>query len=149
MTLRFTQPARGTPAETTRLGHTESEAGVSDRAAAPEGRALLLGPFRLFASERLLFEGDKPVRLGGRTLDLLVALTDRAGDLVSKRDLVNIVWPDTLVVEANLTMHIAALRRTLGDGRAAARYIVNGAGRGYRFVAPSHFPMHRRQPSCK
>ncbi|WP_213736890.1 winged helix-turn-helix domain-containing protein [Bradyrhizobium sp. dw_411] len=112
---------------------------MSDQAAVPEGRALLFGPFRLFASERLLFEGDKPVRLGSRALDLLVALTDRAGDLVSKRDLVNIVWPDTLVVEANLTVHIAALRRTLGDGQSAARYIVNSPGRGYRFVAPITF----------
>jgi DNA-binding winged helix-turn-helix (wHTH) protein len=138
MTLRFIQPARGTP-ETVRLRRAESEPGVSDRAAIPEGRALLFGPFRLFVSERMLFEGDKPVRLGSRALDLLVALTDRAGDLVSKRDLVNIVWPDTLVVEANLTVHIAALRRTLGDGQGASRYIVNSPGRGYRFVAPITF----------
>lgn len=94
------------------------------------------GPFRLLTAERILREGDRPVRLGSRALDILIALVARAGELVSKRELVAIVWPETSVVEANLTVHVAALRRALGDGQAGNRYIVNVPGRGYRFVAP-------------
>ena len=68
-------------------------------------------------------------------MDILVALTDRPGELVSKRELMSLVWPDTVVVEANLAVHVAALRRVLGDGQAGCRYITNVPGRGYCFVA--------------
>jgi DNA-binding winged helix-turn-helix (wHTH) protein len=112
---------------------------VVDQAIAPGKPALLFGPFRLLTAERMLLEGDKPVRLGSRALDILIALVEHAGDLVSKRDLVEIVWPDTVVVEANLTVHVAALRRALGDGHAGNRYIVTSPGRGYRFVAAVTF----------
>ncbi|WP_456815210.1 winged helix-turn-helix domain-containing protein [Bradyrhizobium sp. USDA 4529] len=61
---------------------------------------------------------------------------ERAGELVGKSELVDLVWPDTVVVEANLTVHVAALRRALGEGHGRSRYIVNVPGRGYRFVAP-------------
>jgi (S)-citramalyl-CoA lyase len=98
--------------------------------------ALLFGPFRLIPAQRLLLDGDKPVRLGSRALDILIALVERRGALVSKRELMGVVWPDTVVVETNLTVHVAALRRALGDGQAGNRYIVNVPGRGYRFVAP-------------
>ncbi len=94
------------------------------------------GPFRLLNGERTLWNGDRPVRIGSRALDVLIALVTRAGELVSKRELVAIVWPDTIVVEANLTVHVTALRRALGDGQDGNRYIVNIPGRGYRFVAP-------------
>jgi len=94
------------------------------------------GPFRLFVTQRRLLESDRPVRLGSRALDILIALIGRPGELVSKRELMSVVWPDTVVVEANLTVHVAALRRALGDGQGTARYIVNIPGRGYRFVAP-------------
>ncbi len=98
--------------------------------------AISFEPFRLFVTRRLLLEGDRPVRLGSRALDILIALVKRPGELVTKRELMGIVWPDTIVVEANLTVHVTALRRALGDGQAGNRYIVNIPGRGYRFVAP-------------
>jgi predicted ATPase/DNA-binding winged helix-turn-helix (wHTH) protein len=98
--------------------------------------AVLFGPFRLLVRERALFDDDKPVRLGSRAMEVLVALVERAGELVTKRDLIRIVWPDTVVVEANLAVHIAGLRRALGEGQTANRYIINVPGRGYRFVAP-------------
>ena len=98
--------------------------------------AVLFGPFRLLVRERALFDDDKQVRLGSRAMEVLVALVERAGELVTKRDLVRIVWPDTVVVEANLAVHIAGLRRALGEGQTASRYIINVPGRGYRFVAP-------------
>ncbi|WP_213772720.1 winged helix-turn-helix domain-containing protein [Bradyrhizobium sp. dw_78] len=98
--------------------------------------ALLFGPFRLFTKQGLLLEGDKPVRLGSRALDILIVLVEAAGELISKNELMARVWPDTNVEPANLTVHIAALRRALSDGRAGNRYLVNIPGRGYRFVAP-------------
>jgi predicted ATPase/DNA-binding winged helix-turn-helix (wHTH) protein len=99
-------------------------------------RTFLFGPFRLSPSKRVLFEGDRVVRLGGKAIEILIALVERAGELVSKRELVAIAWPDTFVVEANLTVQMAALRRALGEDDAANQYIVNSPGRGYRFVAP-------------
>ncbi|MBW8855715.1 MAG: winged helix-turn-helix domain-containing protein, partial [Bradyrhizobium sp.] len=71
-----------------------------------------------------------PVRIGSRSLDILVALTDRAGEVVSKRDLLDSVWKGVVVDEAGLRVHMSSLRRALGDGRDDARYIVSVAGRG-------------------
>jgi predicted ATPase/DNA-binding winged helix-turn-helix (wHTH) protein len=97
------------------------------------------GPFRLLPAQRLLLEADKPVPLGSRALDILIALVEGEGELVSKSELMARVWPDTIVVEANLTVHVAALRRALRDGRSGNRFLVNIPGRGYRFVAPVTF----------
>jgi len=102
-------------------------------------RTAAFGPFRLVAVERLLLDGDRPMRLGSRALDILIALVECPGELVTKRDLMAIVWPDTTVVEANLTVHVAALRRALGDDHDGNRYIANIPGRGYRFVAAVNF----------
>jgi DNA-binding winged helix-turn-helix (wHTH) protein len=96
--------------------------------------ASAFGPFRLFPAHKLLLEGDAPVRIGSRALDILIALVERAGDLVTKKELLVSAWPTTTVDEANLRVHIAGLRKLLGDGQSGARYIVNVAGRGYRFV---------------
>jgi len=113
------------------------------------GRAYLFGPFRLSATERALQLGDRQVRLGSRALDILITLVERAGELVSKRDLIDQVWPDTTVVEANLTVHVAALRRALGDGQGGNRYVVNIPGRGYRFVAPVAIAEKNVPPSAQ
>src|ERR1700757_2535784 len=94
------------------------------------------GPFRLLAAERQLKKGDEPLQLGGRALDTLIALVERAGEVVTQRELISRVWPDVTVDEANLRVHIASLRKALGDGREGTRYIVTVAGRGYCFVAP-------------
>jgi predicted ATPase/DNA-binding winged helix-turn-helix (wHTH) protein len=98
--------------------------------------ALSFGPFSLFAAERLLKKGDEPVPLGGRALDILIALAERAGEVVTRKELISTVWPDVTVEEANLRFQMAALRKALGDGRDGARYISNISGRGYCFVAP-------------
>lgn len=94
------------------------------------------GPYRLFPSERVLVDGEKQLPLAVRALDLLIALVERAGELIPKDDLVSRVWPATFVEESNLRVHLAKLRRALGQGREGARYIVTEAGRGYRFVVP-------------
>jgi DNA-binding winged helix-turn-helix (wHTH) protein len=93
------------------------------------------GPFRLLPTLFLLLEGDKPVPLGSRALEILIVLLQRPGELVSKQELMARVWPNVFVEPANLTVHISALRRMLRDGRDGNRFIINIPGRGYRFVA--------------
>jgi DNA-binding winged helix-turn-helix (wHTH) protein len=102
----------------------------------PAGMSFVFGQFRLFPTQRLLTEADKPVRLGSRAFDILVALLERPGELVTKEELMARVWPNTFVAPANLAVHISALRRALGDRREGNRYVLNIPGRGYRFVAP-------------
>jgi predicted ATPase/DNA-binding winged helix-turn-helix (wHTH) protein len=94
------------------------------------------GSFRLIPSQRTLFEGGKPVRLGSRAFDILVALVERAGQTIAKEELIARAWPGTVVEEAALRVHVAALRKALGDGRGSTRYIANHPGRGYAFIAP-------------
>jgi predicted ATPase/DNA-binding winged helix-turn-helix (wHTH) protein len=94
------------------------------------------GPYRLLAAQRLLLEGDKPVRLGSRAFDILAALVERAGEVVGKEELRARAWPETFVEESNLTIQVSALRRALGDGQGGHRYVVTVPGRGYNFVAP-------------
>jgi predicted ATPase/DNA-binding winged helix-turn-helix (wHTH) protein len=95
----------------------------------------LFGPFRLIVSKRLLLNGTTPVVLGGRALDILIALVERAGEVVSHGDLVKRVWSGFIVESTSLRVHIAGLRKTLGDGRDGARYITNVPAKGYCFVA--------------
>ena len=97
---------------------------------------VVFGSFRLVPAQRMLSEDGKPVRIGGRALAILAALTERAGDTISKEELIARAWPDTVVEEAALRVHIAALRKALGDDRAGKRYIANHPGKGYAFVAP-------------
>ena len=103
--------------------------------AVPAAREIAFGPFRLRPAQFLLLEGDKPVRLGSRALEILVVLLERPGELVSKEQLMGRVWPDIFVEPANLTVHISALPRMLRDGRDGNRFIINIPGRGYSFVA--------------
>src|SRR5437762_3551117 len=73
------------------------------------------GPFRLLPTRRLLLEGDKAVPLGGRALDLLIALVEHPGEVITKPELIAKVWPHAFVDEGNLKVRIAALRRALAD----------------------------------
>jgi adenylate cyclase len=75
-----------------------------------------------------------PVAAGSRALDLLSILVERHGDLVSKQEIMDAVWPETEVEDVNLTVQISALRRILDQGRAEGSCIQTVAGRGYRFV---------------
>jgi DNA-binding winged helix-turn-helix (wHTH) protein len=93
------------------------------------------GPFKLSVAERLLKRHEEVVSIGGRAFDLLSVLVERAGEVISHKELIARAWPDVTVEEANLRVHISALRKVLGDGLNGARYISNVAGRGYCFVA--------------
>ncbi|WP_336354450.1 ATP-binding protein [Pseudomonas granadensis] len=99
-------------------------------------QAIGFGPYRIHPGQRRVFEGEQPLRLGRRAMDILLMLLARAGEVVSKQELMAGVWPDSVVEEINLRVHMAALRKALGDGQAGQRYIVTVAQRGYSFVAP-------------
>src|SRR5438132_5773549 len=97
--------------------------------------------FRLDRRGGVLYRRDErgvfaPMAIGSRALDILGVLVERPGDLVSRADIINAVWPGTAVEDSNLNVQVAALRRIIDDGRAEGSCIQTVAGRGYRFVAP-------------
>jgi predicted ATPase/DNA-binding winged helix-turn-helix (wHTH) protein len=88
------------------------------------------GRFDLLPTERRLLVDGHPAALGQRAFDVLLALVDRAGELVSKDELIERVWPTVIVEENNLQAQISALRKVLGPDA-----ITTIAGHGYRFTA--------------
>jgi predicted ATPase/DNA-binding winged helix-turn-helix (wHTH) protein len=92
------------------------------------------GPFRFDPLRRELRDANGAVHAGSRALQLLAVLLEHPGRLCSRDELVGRVWPDTVVEETSLRVHMSALRRILGDGQDAQRYITNVPGRGYSFV---------------
>ena len=101
----------------------------------PQAVAYAFGSFRLVPSQQLLLEGDRSIRIGSRALAILIMLVERAGEIVSKEQIFQQVWPDTIVEESNLRVHVTALRRALGERQGGARYVASIPGRGYQFVA--------------
>ena len=95
---------------------------------------ITFGPFRLSFGRRQLLRNGVAVPLGSRAFDLLAALAQRSGNVVSKDELLAEVWPGTIVEENNLQVQISALRKALGDGEEGSRYLLTVPGRGYRFV---------------
>jgi predicted ATPase/DNA-binding winged helix-turn-helix (wHTH) protein len=108
---------------------------MADPAAVSAERGFSFDSFLLLPRRRLLLDGNTPVRLGSRALEILIALIERPGELVGKEELITRVWPRTHVEDGNLKFQVAALRRALGDGRDDRRYIETSPGQGYRFVA--------------
>src|ERR1700748_795999 len=92
--------------------------------------AISFGDFRLLLPQRLLLQGNERVRLGSRALETLVVLLEQPGALISKRQLMQRIWPDMVVAEGTLRVHVAALRKALGDGHFGIRYIENITGHG-------------------
>ncbi|VEF10349.1 transcriptional regulator [Pseudomonas fluorescens] len=109
-------------------------------------QAIGFGPYRIVPKQRLVLEGEQPLRLGRRAMDILLTLLAHAGEVLSKQQLMAAVWPDTVVEEINLRVHMAALRKALGDGQAGQRYIITVAQRGYSFVAPIVFESIEQRP---
>lgn len=93
------------------------------------------GAFRLDVGGRLLLRGDDPVPLNPRLFELLLVFVEDSGRVLSKAELMDKLWPETSVEEANLTVNISALRKALGEGVSGQRYIKTVPGRGYQFVA--------------
>jgi class 3 adenylate cyclase len=77
-----------------------------------------------------------PVAIGSRALDILGALIERRGDIVSKEEILAAGWPQTVVAEGNLFVQISALRRVLDGTQSGQSCIQTVTGRGYRFIAP-------------
>jgi DNA-binding winged helix-turn-helix (wHTH) protein len=96
--------------------------------------SLRFGPFELSSRERVLRRDGLQLPLGSRALDILVYLAERAGEVVPKKELMDHVWPGVTVEEGSLRVHVAAIRKALGDGQFGGRYITNIKGRGYAFV---------------
>jgi len=94
------------------------------------------GKFRCDPREHLLLREGKPVSVSPKSFEILVALIQNNGRLLTKDELMQQVWPDSFVEEANLTVNISALRKVLGETPGGQRYIETVPKRGYRFVAP-------------
>lgn len=92
------------------------------------------GPYRLDSTQHLLFRDDQVISLAPKAAETLVVLVENHGQLVEKEELMKAVWPDTFVEEANLTVHISALRKLFQDEARPGGYIETIPRRGYRFV---------------
>ena len=103
---------------------------------ATEDRVFEFCDFVLAPRERLLLRGGEPIPLTAKAFDLLVTLVRHSGHLVSKDDLLQTVWPDTVVEEVNLTVNISVLRKALNRGCSETELIQTVPTRGYRFVVP-------------
>src|SRR5882672_403876 len=97
-------------------------------------RKLRFGPFELSIGERVLRRDGEVLPLGGRALDILIYLADSPGEVIAKQELIDHVWSDVIVEEGSLRVHVAAIRKALGDGQFGNRYIANIKARGYSFV---------------
>ena len=93
------------------------------------------GAYRLEAQSRMLFRGGDHVALPPKVADLLVALVEAEGRVLTREELLQLLWPDTVVEEGSLTSHISLLRKALGEGPKAQDFIETLPKRGYRFVA--------------
>jgi DNA-binding winged helix-turn-helix (wHTH) protein len=94
--------------------------------------AVSFGPFRLYPAQRLLKRREDPVKLGARAFDILLALVERAGEVVAHKELIAEVWPNVIVEEIGLRVHITSLRKALDGEQSSENYITNVKGRGYR-----------------
>jgi DNA-binding winged helix-turn-helix (wHTH) protein len=97
-------------------------------------RKLRFGPFELSIGERVLRRDGRVLPLWDRALDILTYLAGRPGEVIAKQELMEHVWSDVTVEEGSLRVHVAAIRKALGDSQFGNRYIANIKRRGYSFV---------------
>jgi DNA-binding winged helix-turn-helix (wHTH) protein len=102
----------------------------------PTTGTVVFGPYRLCANLRRLERDGLPIRVGDRAFDILCALTERAGEIVTNRELMARVWGNVVVGAGSLRFHINALRKVLAQDGRRAQYIKNVTRRGYTFIAP-------------
>ena len=107
--------------------------------------SLEFGRFRVLLRQRLLLADGVPIELGTRAFELLLALLEANGSLVSKQQLLARVWPGTVVAEDNLKVHVFKLRRALGKD---TDFIRTEFGRGYRFTAAVGWTVARSARQC-
>src|SRR5918996_5550115 len=101
----------------------------------PATRTYSFGAFRVDAGERLFFKGDREIPLTPKVFDTLLALLENSSHVLTKKELMQLVWPDSFVEENNLAQNISILRKALGESKEGEHYIQTVPKRGYRFVA--------------
>ena len=100
-----------------------------------ENKRFAFGPFRLDSTDRRLLRDQKAMPLPPKAFDTLVYLVENSGRLVSREELIQNVWPDSVVEDANLTVNISLLRKALGNRSDGHPYIETAPRKGYRFEA--------------
>jgi len=98
-------------------------------------RIYLFDGFRVDALERILFKENREVSLTPKVFDTLLVLLENSSHVLTKKELMEKVWPDSFVEENNLAQNISILRKALGEGKEGDQYIQTVPKRGYRFVA--------------
>jgi DNA-binding winged helix-turn-helix (wHTH) protein len=98
------------------------------------------GPFELRTTERRLSAEGRPLAIGARAFDVLLALVEQRGALVSAGQMLDRVWPDVVVEENNVQVQVSALRKALG-----AQAIATIPGRGYRLAIEVQAPAAQAQ----
>ncbi len=91
------------------------------------------GEFRVDVQNRVLRKNEEPIPLTPKAFEVLLLLIQHSGEVVSKDELIQRVWPDSFVEESNLTQTVFMLRKALGES-SVQRYILTVQGKGYRFV---------------
>lgn len=102
---------------------------------APAKQFYEFGPYRIDRGERLLLRHGQVVPLTPKVFDTLLVLAENSGHILTKDEVMKMVWPNTVVEETNLTKNISTLRKALGENRDDHQYIETIPWRGYRFVA--------------
>jgi pimeloyl-ACP methyl ester carboxylesterase/DNA-binding winged helix-turn-helix (wHTH) protein len=98
-------------------------------------RAYEFGPYHLDPAGRLLLKRGQRVQIPPKAFDILVALIENTGRMLGKEELMQMIWPDTFVEQANLAVTISLLRKALGERPDGGQYIETAPRRGYRFAA--------------
>ncbi len=91
--------------------------------------------FELHSRRRSLLRSGEPVPLNAKALDLLFFLAENSGRVISKDEIMEVVWKDQFVEETNLTVQMSALRKALGEQVSDPRFFVTIPGKGYQFIA--------------
>ncbi|RTL47694.1 MAG: hypothetical protein EKK40_18970 [Bradyrhizobiaceae bacterium] len=125
------------------IGLQTSEIAMTQSDITGEYRTITVGPYQLAPGLRLLTRNGQKINIGQKPFDILVALVEANGELLSKSDLLEIIWPNQIVEENSLQAHMSALRRILGPDR---NLISTDFGRGYRFTGASSQEKATNQP---
>lgn len=115
----------------------DSEKTIEQNADANAARRLVeFGAFSFDTGEKILFKTGETVQLPPKACELLSVLIENVWRVMSKEELIGQVWANTFVEEANLTHHISALLKALGEGKNGRKFIETIPRKGYRFIAP-------------
>lgn len=99
-----------------------------------EDKTFSFGDFELDSAKRKLLKNNEAIALNSKTFDLLLTLIENHGQVLSKDELLDKVWEGQFVEENNLTVHISALRKALGERKGENRFLVTIPGKGYKFI---------------